>query len=322
MKHILKLLLPTVVCFVLPAFYTPALQAQETQQVTPAKKDVQLSPEQWKACEGVYRFSQNKEMHVQFSAKGNTLMAKLLWNNNELRFLPGSDSSFTSTEPVEGGLLTIRFLEKKNGAFTQVSLGDNRVWNRVDDYKPVVKKEMDHTPEQLKIFEGLYQFQRDKGRYLQLAEKENKLVMRQYWDGREVKFVPDSALHFFSREIPQFTITFVKDGNGDISQLLAFDRDRWNKMKNPQFTPLQLKAFEGKYQFKDDKDDIIRITAKGNTLVVKQLWDGKEIVLEPRSDSFFYCDDQSYSLNFTRDKDGSVIQVLVLSTDLFEKVKE
>ena len=304
------------------SFYILAVQAQETPQ--PVKKEVQLSPQQMKALEGVYQFSQNKEMNVQFTAQGSILMGKLLWNNNQIKLLAESDSVFNSAEPVEEGrTLTIRFRKDQGGMFNRVLVGgSNDVWNKVNDYKPVVKTEISHTPEQLKMFEGLYNDQGNKSLFIEIKEKDNKLNFKQYWNNNEMTLVPDSALHFFSREQTLFTASFFKDGNGDITRMLAFGRDKWDKLKPAQFTPQQMKVFEGKYQLKDDKDDLIRVTATATGLVVTQLWDKKEIILEPKTETFFYCGPQSYSLNFIKDKDGAVTQALVLNTDLFEKVKE
>src|SRR5438552_17778123 len=50
------------------------------------------------------------------------------------------------------------------------------------------------------------------------------------------------------------------------------------------YDTLELKAFEGYYQFQNDKDVFLQITAKGNNLIFNQLWDGEEIVVEKKSE--------------------------------------
>jgi hypothetical protein len=194
----------------------------------------------------------------------------------------------------------------------------------------VTEKKVKDTLE-LKAFEGYYQFQNDKDVFLQITAKGNNLILKQLWDGEEIVFVRKSELEFFNEE-KSFPLKFSKDKNGVITQVLAFDRDLWNKVKDYkpvikkeiQLTPQQLKAFEGKYrfQFEKGKDDFLQITAMENHLVLKQLWDGKEINFVPESELDFFCKDQSFPLKFIKDKNGSIIQMLAFNRDLWEKVKE
>jgi len=305
------------------SFSTVVARAQETQPTT-AKAAVQLSESQWKALEGVFQLSGNKEMNVRFTAREGILLAKLLWNNNEVHFLPESDLTFTSKEAEEEGPLHIIFTRDSSGQVNQVRLANNnQVLNRVKDFKQVEKKEMEHTPDQLKPFEGLYRLQTDNSRLLQLYEKANYLVLKQYWDGNEVvMFVPESELVFYSKIAPMFSLEFTKEKDGTISRFLAFKRDVWERVGKPAPTVAQLKACEGKYQSKDDADNLIRITVKENNLVVKQLWDGKEIIVSPKTDTYFYNEAQSYPVMVIKDKDGIVKQVTLLGTNVFNKVAE
>ena len=298
-------------------------RAQETQPAA-AKAPVQLSESQWKALEGVFQLSSNKDMNVRFTPGEGVLLAKLLWNNNELHFLPESDLTFTSKEAEEEGPLHIVFTKDPSGQVNQVRLANNnQVLNRVKDFKQVEKKEMEHTPEQLKPFEGLYRLQADNSRLIQLYVKENYLVLKQYWDGNEVAmFVPESELLFYSKIAPLFSLEFTKEKDGSISRFLAFKRDVWERAGKPAFSLAQLKACEGKYQSKDDADNLIRITVKENKLVVKQLWDGKETIVSPVTDTYFYNATESYPLQVVKDKDGVVKQVTVLGTNVFNKVGE
>ena len=297
------------------------LQAQGSQKPAGTKTPVKLSAEQWKAVEGIFQSSGNKEMYVQFTVNENALLAKLLWNNNEIHLLPESPLAFTSKEAGDEGPIHITFSKDSTGAVDQVNVANNGVWNRTKDYKPVVKKEMEHAPGQLKGFEGLYQLQNEKDRFIQFTVKENKLVLKQQWDGDEVSFVPETALDFFSKEIPLFTLAFTKDNAGNITQVLAFKRDLWVKVNKPLPTAAQLRPYEGKYQLNDDPDNYIQITAKDDHLIVKQLWDGKEIVFEPKTETFFYNKEQSLPLLIIKDDSGAVKQVKLLGNDLFTKVQ-
>jgi hypothetical protein len=311
-----------VICTGANLFNVQVLLAQEAKKAAGTKTTVHLTPKQAKALEGVFQSSGNHDMYVRFTPKENGLVAKLLWNNREIRLTPESDLIFVNNKAGENGPLRIRFRKDSTGSVTQVYVGGDDLWNRVKGYKPEVKKEMEHTPEQLKPFEGLYQFQNDSGRFIQFTVKGNILVLKQHWDGNEIHFVPQSELQFFSKVVPLFSLTFTKDKNGEITQVLAFKRDLWDKVKKYHPTYAQLKALEGKFQFKDDLDNYLQITAKENNLVVKQLWDGKEIILEPQTETYFYNNDQSYPLQIIKNKEGAVVQVEVLGIDLFNKVKE
>lgn len=318
-KRILPMLIGIYIA--INPFNPTFLRAQEPQKTSENKPAVQLSEAEWKAVEGVYQNPQNKEMNVQFTPKDNALVAKLLWNNAEIKLMPENTLTFYNESALEGRPLRITFIKDSAGAVTKVTVVNNEIWNRVKDYKPVVRKEMDHTPAQLKPFEGLYHLQNADQRFIQFTVMGNNLVLKQHWDGNEIPFVPETELDFFSKEVPLFTLTFTKESDGSISQVLAFKRDRWLRVKKVQPNLMQLKAVEGKYQFKDDPDNYIQITTRGNNLVVKQLWDKKEIVVEPQTDTYFFNDNEFYPVQVIKDNSGMVSQVLILGVDLFNKVK-
>jgi hypothetical protein len=328
MKYSIKLLnihsflasMMIAACFMLNPFSPQSVQAQDT--LKSSKPQLLLTHEELKAFEGYFQSTRNNEMYVQFIGQENLLLAKLLWNNNEMHLVPESELTFISKESGEEGPLRVRFAKDSTGAITQFFVNNNDSWQRAKNYKPAIRKEMEHTPDQLKKFEGLYQIQNENPNYIQFTVKENTLVLKQLWDGNEIPFVPQSDLDFFSKAAPLFSLTFTKDKDGIITQVLAFKRDLWIKTRGFHPTQEQLKALEGKYQFSDDKDNYIQLTAKGGHLIVKQLWDNKEIILEPQTEVFFYNGAQSYPLRVIKNKDGIVTQVQVLGNDLFNKVKE
>ncbi|HEV8507028.1 MAG TPA: hypothetical protein VGQ53_16570 [Chitinophagaceae bacterium] len=183
----------------------------------------------------------------------------------------------------------------------------------------------------LKKFEGYYQFTDDTTTYLQITSQGNNLTLHQLWDDKEIRFERKSELEFFNQEY-SFPLKFSSDQNGNVTQVVAFDRDLWNKVKNYKPTinkeiylsSDQLKAFEGKYTFQFDKgqDSYLQITAAADHLTLKQLWDGKEINFVPKSNLEFFCKGQSFPLKFIKDDKGNVIQVLAFNKDLWQKVKE
>jgi len=92
-------------------------------------------------------------------------------------------------------------------------------------------KQMYSQEQSLKKFEGYYQFSNDTNRYLQITQQGNNLILHQLWDGKIISFERKSDLEFFNGEF-SFPLKFSGDQNGAISQVLAFDRDIWNKVNN------------------------------------------------------------------------------------------
>jgi hypothetical protein len=60
----------------------------------------------------------------------------------------------------------------------------------------------------------------------------------------------------------------------------------------------KLKAFEGYYQFEGNGNAFLEITAKGDSLMLKQLWDNREFPFHQTAALEFYCDAQSFPLKF------------------------
>jgi hypothetical protein len=185
-------------------------------------------------------------------------------------------------------------------------------------------------PAQLKPLTGKYISNNNKMIFLQMMIKDDHLVLKQSWDGEEVAFKQVSDLNFFNDE-HNFPLKFTKNDKGESTQVLAFDTDVWIKVpdnyvpqleKTIQLTVAQLKAFEGKYQMKgDDGDNFLQITAANDHLVLKQLWDQREISFSPISPLDFFDGPQTFPLKFTKDKDGAVTQVLAFNKDVWVRVK-
>jgi len=306
---------------VLAAFSWFPAAAQDREPAQDTNKAIQLPPGRLKAFEGYFQFSQSKDQVIQVKMVRDTLVARLLWNGVEIHIVPESDSDFHNVEPVEGRTIPIMFRQNIKGIYSSMYLFDlQRAWNRINDYKPLVRAEIAHTPQQLKIFEGIYRGQ-DNRSFIGISEKENRLVLHQFWDGNDIEFVPDSALHFFNKQQLLFTLQFIKEPDDSISGMVAFGRDVWKKEKHLSLTPDQVKVFEGKYQLKEDPDNIIQVTASGMNLVVRQMWDGKETVVSPVTNFLFYNKDKAYPVTFRKDDSGAVTGVVILGNDYFEKLK-
>ncbi len=182
--------------------------------------------------------------------------------------------------------------------------------------------------DKLNIFNGRYISPHNKAIFLQITATDGHLVLKQSWDGEEVSFDQKGDLDFYNDE-HSFSLRFTKNNAGVITQLLAFDRDLWIKgddnyqyvpQKTIQLTAAQLKTLEGKYQAKDG-DNFLQITATNDHIILKQLWDEKEVNFLPVSEVDFVNDDQTFPLKFTKGSDGLATQVLAFNQDMWVKVK-
>ena len=296
-----------------------ALAPARAQAQAPSQP--RLTTAQLKPFEGYYRSSQNKDMVVDILIKDDTLVARPLWSDRIFHLVPRTDTAFVTAESVERGPIDIVFSRNSTGEIAALDLGGDK-WNREKDYKPVVKKVMDHTPEQLEPYEGVYRLNRPGETLIQLYVKDNNLILRQVWDGTELPFHPENTENFFTDKIPMFSLKFTKDQQGDITQVLAFGRDVWIKTKKPGFTAADLQAASGKFQSKDDPDNQVSITAKGKQLVVKQLWDNKEIALDALTDTYFLNPSEHYRLQLSKDDDGKINHVVQLENSVFDRVPQ
>jgi hypothetical protein len=288
----------------------------------PAKpvQEVKLSAQQLKALEGYFRNPGNPDMVVQFTGTPAGLLAKMLWNNRELHLMAESPLAFVSREAGDEGPFRLKFLADSGGTVNKLDLGRGGTWTRLRDYKPVVHSEMAHTAEQLREYEGVYQAEEGDRNFIQFLVRDNKLILRQHWDGNEVTFVPETPTDFFSKEVPMFTLSFTRGSDGLVSKALAFRRDWWDKLKPYHPDQARLKTLEGKFQSKDDPDNLIELLATPSGLKVRQLWDGKETPVSALADSYFYNSQLNFPLILLRDKEGLVTGAVILGTMEFRKI--
>jgi uncharacterized protein YjhX (UPF0386 family) len=181
---------------------------------------------------------------------------------------------------------------------------------------------------ELKAFDGYYQFDKNVDQYLLVTSKDDGLIAKQLWDGKEFFVLPKSPLEFYSQK-EQFPAKFSKDSNGKVTHVVVFNRDTWKKVSSytPKkfiiLAPDKLKAFEGKYtfQFQPGQDAFLTIAAIQDHLVLTEQWSGNEVKFRPTSAMEFYNLERSFPLKFTKDNSGTVTKVLAFNRDLWVKVK-
>jgi hypothetical protein len=277
-----------------------------------------LTAIQWKAVEGYYRSTTNKNLYVQSIAHDSVLLMKLLWQKDIDTLRPHSDLVFGTNKQGGEGSDRATFVKDSGEIATSVVYSGYK-WDRVKDYKPVAIQVMPHTPDQLIRFAGIYHSQGDSNNLLQFAVEGNDLVIK---ERETVHIVPQSELSFYRPDNLWFSVDFSQDQSGNITQALIVKRDVWVRNPKPATTTARLHSFEGKYRAKNDSDNVIQLMARGHDLLIKQLWDGKTVILTPLADLFFYNKAQSYSLQFVRDADGKVRQAWLFDTTEFDKEVE
>jgi len=191
-----------------------------------------------------------------------------------------------------------------------------------------LQKNVSGTAQDLKKFEGYYEMKGTKGAaVIQITATGSGLVLKQLWDYKQFDFAAKSPLDFFGKTAPGFTLQFTSDNAGHITQVLAFGTDVWVRSNNYhapveiKLTAQELKKFEGKYEAANKKGTYIQISSNGNGLVLKQLWDNKQIDFAAASTSDFFAKaEPGFTLQFTGNNSGGVTKVLAFGKDVWEKV--
>ena len=290
-------------------------QAQQTPGAANATTPALLTPAQWKAVEGYYQSASNKNLYIQSIAYDSVLLVKLMWMKSVDTLRPLSNLVFIPKNQPKGKSPRTVFVMDSLGTVISNNYA-GFTWNRVTEYKPAAMKVMPHTPAQLARFAGVYHSQEDSNDLMQIVVEGNDLVLKVAGNPH---LVPQSELSFYRPDNLWFSVDFRQDSSGNITQALEVSRYVWIRSPKPAITPAQLRSYEGKYQAKNDSDNTIQLIARGNQLLIKQLWDGKTIEVTPLSDLYFYNKAQSYSLQFFRDGDGKVRQAWLYGTTEFDR---
>ncbi|HEV2352745.1 MAG TPA: hypothetical protein VGR89_00745 [Puia sp.] len=183
----------------------------------------------------------------------------------------------------------------------------------------------------LPAFAGKYQFTGNKMTFLQISVKDSGLLLKQLWDNGEVSFARMGPLNFYNDE-HSFPLLFKQDSLGRISEVMAFNRDRWIKVPDKyqaelqtivQLTPQQLRLWEGKYELEGrESSAYLTISASGDHLVLTQLWNQGQINLSPVAGDEFVNGSQDFHVKFTAGENGKSNQLEVNGRDKWLKVKD
>ncbi|MDQ4139140.1 MAG: hypothetical protein M3142_01320 [Bacteroidota bacterium] len=95
----------------------------------------------------------------------------------------------------------------------------------------------------LKIFEGSYQLLGNQNAFIKISAYGDQLTLKESWSNNEISFKQTSELSFVATDHPDFTLDFARDQNNTITQVVAFKRDVWVKVK-PEATRAKLSPAE------------------------------------------------------------------------------
>ena len=219
-KNMLLLAIPVFCCFMLPAVHGKA-NVVAPRQIT----DTTISPADLKSFEGYYKMD---DAYIHISAADNGLVLEQMWDNRKISFSPQSGLEFRNDDMN----FPLKFTKAPDGTITQVLAFDKDLWIKTKDYNPLVIKEVQLKPSELKALEGKYTMQNDHGEehFLLIRATDKGLILTQGWDNQESPFVAISDVDFYCKE-RQFPLQFTRDKDGNATQVLAFKRDLWKKVK-------------------------------------------------------------------------------------------
>jgi CubicO group peptidase (beta-lactamase class C family) len=188
---------------------------------------IKLSESELKTFEGYYQSAFNSDLYLQIVTNEKQLMLRQLWDGQEIFFEAQSELEFLNKEMS----FPLKFSRNSKGKITEVLAFNRDVWKLDETFKPIVRKVMTRTTEELKIFEGKYQVRNNKNLFAEIVAKGGHLSIRQLWDGKEMTFVPETEFDFFMEGNSYRTIKFVKGGKGEVKELVAFGREVLDKVK-------------------------------------------------------------------------------------------
>jgi len=180
------------------------------------------------AFEGIYQNKVNNFFYFKITVAGTTLLAKQVEGDRQIVLTRKSEFGFEMKDDDGDETIPVTFSKNDAGEINGLLVGDKDQWAKVKEYIPV--KEVSLTADQLKAFAGKYKFEEKDDAYLQITATATGLTLKQLWDNREINFVAISDVEFLNKQIP-FPLKFTKDSAGNVTKVLAFNRDLWDKVK-------------------------------------------------------------------------------------------
>jgi hypothetical protein len=173
---------------------------------------------------GYYQYIGAKHVLIRILNENGKLVLEQLWDNETISFEQVRDLNFYNTSKK----FPLKFIESTDGRIAQILAFEKDVWNKVDDYKTVVKQEVTLPPENLKQLEGYYRYQ-GEDKYLKITAARNRIVLNESWTGNTITLFPESSTLFFSKQ-GNFPLEFIRNKQGAVVKAIAFHKDFWHKL--------------------------------------------------------------------------------------------
>ncbi|MDP9078236.1 MAG: hypothetical protein M3O71_12465 [Bacteroidota bacterium] len=212
----------------LPFFVLSLCFVHTAKAIAPVVKTAVADTTPMKAFEGIYQLKSNQYGYVQITVANKTLIAKVIDGKKQFVLTRKSDLAFETLDDDGDETIPITFTKSDAGEVTGAAVADKDQLTRVKDYKPV--KALQLTAEQLKAYQGKYEFDQRKGTFLTITATADGLTLKQLWDNKEINFIAVADNEFFNKE-DMFPLKFTKDASGNVTKVLAFNRDSWDKVK-------------------------------------------------------------------------------------------
>jgi hypothetical protein len=194
----------------------------------PVKTKIVADSTSLKAFEGIYQSKDNEYSYFKVTAKNDTLTAKELFGERQIVLTRKTEFGFEMKDDDGDETVPVVFSKNAAGEIAQISVGGEHMFVRVKNYVPPVEVKL--SADQLKACEGKYQFEQKSDMFLQITATADGLTLKQMWDGREFKFISLGNLTFLNEQAG-FPLKFTKDDSGNVTKVLAFNRDMWDKVK-------------------------------------------------------------------------------------------
>ena len=194
----------------------------------PVKNQMVVDSTSLKAFEGIYQSKENEYSYFQVTAVNNTLVAKQVDGERQIVLTRKTEFGFEMKDDDGDETIPVVFSKNDAGEIGQLAVADKQIFVKVKSYTPPVEVKL--TADQLKAFEGKYQFEQKSDAFLQITATADGLTLKQMWDGKEVKFMSLGNSIFLNKE-EGFPLKFTKDDTGNVTKVLAFNRDMWDKVK-------------------------------------------------------------------------------------------
>lgn len=174
---------------------------------------------------------------------------------------------------------------------------------------------------------GYYQYIGAKHVLIHIMNQDGKLVLEQSWDNETISFEQVRDLNFYNTS-KRFPLKFIESTDGRIAQVLAFEKDVWNKIDDYKTAVKQevtlphesLNQLAGYYQYQGE-DKYLKITAAQNKIVLNESWTDNTITLFPESSTLFFSKQGNFPLEFIRDEQGAVVKAVAFHKDMWHKLK-